>query len=200
MKEQKTLYTIDQFVLDVAQKPDAPVYYHPTSTWWTNKYEDLEKAREQGSEAVLAGMRRQLLATTDLGEHKRLQHRYNVLSESGKSNIPLAPDGSPLYLTDQITFLQNNGLEMKRLGEYGLHMIMAHHHHNSGGMITTNWEDLNDIAKELSEQGLDEKTLLKVISGKKVKEAVPVKSAGVPSRNDLCPCGSGNKWKRCHGK
>ena len=18
-------------------------------------------------------------------------------------------------------------------------------------------------------------------------------------RNDLCPCGSGNKWKRCHG-
>jgi SEC-C motif-containing protein len=34
--------------------------------------------------------------------------------------------------------------------------------------------------------------------GQVVKPA-PVKAAAVPGRNDPCPCGSGKKYKRCHG-
>ena len=27
----------------------------------------------------------------------------------------------------------------------------------------------------------------------------PIHKIAVPGRNDLCPCGSGKKFKRCHG-
>jgi SEC-C motif-containing protein len=35
------------------------------------------------------------------------------------------------------------------------------------------------------------------IDGKAVRE--PTRAAAVPGRNDPCPCGSGQKYKRCHG-
>lgn len=35
------------------------------------------------------------------------------------------------------------------------------------------------------------------VDGKMVNE--PVKKAAVPGRNDPCPCGSGAKYKKCHG-
>jgi uncharacterized protein len=27
----------------------------------------------------------------------------------------------------------------------------------------------------------------------------PLRAAQTPGRNDLCPCGSGRKFKKCHG-
>jgi SEC-C motif-containing protein len=36
------------------------------------------------------------------------------------------------------------------------------------------------------------------VDGKEIKPP-PVKSAKVAGRNDPCPCGSGKKYKRCHG-
>ncbi len=32
-----------------------------------------------------------------------------------------------------------------------------------------------------------------------VPGVTPARSAPTPGRNDPCPCGSGKKWKRCHG-
>jgi SEC-C motif-containing protein len=36
------------------------------------------------------------------------------------------------------------------------------------------------------------------IDGATVRE--PIRSAAAPGRNDPCPCGSGMKYKRCHGR
>ncbi len=36
------------------------------------------------------------------------------------------------------------------------------------------------------------------VDGKQVKPA-PIRREAAPGRNDPCPCGSGKKYKRCHG-
>jgi uncharacterized protein YecA (UPF0149 family) len=28
----------------------------------------------------------------------------------------------------------------------------------------------------------------------------PIMKGGTPGRNDACPCGSGKKYKKCHGR
>jgi len=38
------------------------------------------------------------------------------------------------------------------------------------------------------------------VGGKPVLEPVVVEPRVVLSRNARCPCGSGRKWKRCHGQ
>ena len=35
------------------------------------------------------------------------------------------------------------------------------------------------------------------VDGKMINE--PIRRAATPGRNDPCPCGSGSKYKRCHG-
>ena len=34
---------------------------------------------------------------------------------------------------------------------------------------------------------------------KEKQKKEPVRAAPAPGRNDPCPCGSGKKWKKCHG-
>ena len=36
--------------------------------------------------------------------------------------------------------------------------------------------------------------------GEEKREKVPVTAADEPGRNDPCPCGSGKKYKKCHGR
>jgi hypothetical protein len=36
--------------------------------------------------------------------------------------------------------------------------------------------------------------------GEEQKENVPVTAPDEPGRNDPCPCGSGKKYKKCHGR
>jgi preprotein translocase subunit SecA len=38
------------------------------------------------------------------------------------------------------------------------------------------------------------------LSGDEERAREPAKSAKVAGRNDPCPCGSGKKYKKCHGK
>ena len=35
---------------------------------------------------------------------------------------------------------------------------------------------------------------------KKTEKVEPIKADKAPGRNDPCPCGSGKKYKKCHGK
>ncbi len=49
---------------------------------------------------------------------------------------------------------------------------------------------------------LTEKQLPNTNTGERIKEKFDQKevSKGLSGRNDPCPCGSGKKWKKCHGK
>jgi preprotein translocase subunit SecA len=39
-----------------------------------------------------------------------------------------------------------------------------------------------------------------VLPGGDVVIQMPVRAEEKPGRNDLCPCGSGKKYKNCHGQ
>jgi len=58
-----------------------------------------------------------------------------------------------------------------------------------------------DEVEELEEEQLQRsKKLVFNLSGEEERPHEPAKSAKVAGRNDPCPCGSGKKYKKCHGK
>ena len=54
-------------------------------------------------------------------------------------------------------------------------------------------EDLERKSKTKEEQEAEEELL------KKTEKVKPVHVDAAPGRNDPCPCGSGKKYKKCHG-
>jgi preprotein translocase subunit SecA len=55
-----------------------------------------------------------------------------------------------------------------------------------------------DEVEELEEEQRSRKLVFNLSDEERTKE--PAKSAKVAGRNDPCPCGSGKKYKKCHGK
>ena len=56
-----------------------------------------------------------------------------------------------------------------------------------------------DEVEELEEQQRSQKLIFN-LSGDEERAHEPAKSQKVAGRNDPCPCGSGKKYKKCHGK
>ncbi|MBI2355368.1 MAG: preprotein translocase subunit SecA [Deltaproteobacteria bacterium] len=56
-----------------------------------------------------------------------------------------------------------------------------------------------DEVEEIEEEQRSRKLVFN-LSGEEERPREPAKSAKVAGRNDPCPCGSGKKYKKCHGK
>ncbi len=46
----------------------------------------------------------------------------------------------------------------------------------------------------------NQRSSVSVSAGGETPKQKPIRVEKIPSRNDLCPCGSGKKYKKCHGK
>ncbi|HEY4745717.1 MAG TPA: SEC-C metal-binding domain-containing protein, partial [Desulfuromonadaceae bacterium] len=58
----------------------------------------------------------------------------------------------------------------------------------------------DEVERMEEEQQQRSQKLVFNLSGDEERPKEPAKSAKVAGRNDPCPCGSGKKYKKCHGK
>jgi len=61
-------------------------------------------------------------------------------------------------------------------------------------------EHPDEVEKIEEEQQQRSKKLVFNLSGEEEHHQEPAKSQKVAGRNDVCPCGSGKKYKKCCGK
>jgi preprotein translocase subunit SecA len=64
------------------------------------------------------------------------------------------------------------------------------------------WVQINHDGEEIEaiEEEMQSKKLVFNLGGSEEHSHEPAKSQKVAGRNDACPCGSGKKYKKCHGK
>jgi preprotein translocase subunit SecA len=64
------------------------------------------------------------------------------------------------------------------------------------------WVQIDKGGEEIEEMEEEQrsKKLIFNLSEEEERQKEPAKSAKVAGRNDPCPCGSGKKYKKCHGK
>jgi len=55
-------------------------------------------------------------------------------------------------------------------------------------------DDLGTKARAVEDLEAEEELI------KNTEKVEPIKADKAPGRNDPCPCGSGKKYKKCHGK
>jgi hypothetical protein len=62
------------------------------------------------------------------------------------------------------------------------------------------WQQLTSAVPDLADQLAERRQRMKLLTPPAPVREAPAQRQVQPGRNDPCPCGSGNKWKKCCGR
>jgi predicted aspartyl protease len=144
---------------------------------------------------------RSVKAQWDTGANRScISHRArNELNMVGIGfEIASTPSGISKFEKHEIEVILPNGVKIEKLivmeSEIkGIDMLIGMDVISKGDFSVSNYEGKTVFTYRIPSQAHTD--YVKLINSQK-----PIKKESKPGRNDLCPCGSGKKYKNCHGK
>ncbi|MEO6981485.1 MAG: preprotein translocase subunit SecA, partial [Edaphobacter sp.] len=118
----------------------------------------------------------------------------------------IGPDGTPIESAEQLSHAQAHSQAQRALEEAGNNALSVS---SSSAAVATQRQPVSSRAPSTTIDALEREFQKKkqrelelarsVGSNSEAKPNTPIRAGEKVGRNDLCPCGSGKKYKKCHG-
>ena len=196
------------------------IFYHPGATWWTHNESDLRvKSEVEWDQDIEAIQNKINISEGEVKEGLEMLLPEVIKARDSGEKLYMTPDGKMPQRMDVRTFIAFNLQNAGRLGKFGFITLMSGHHQNCGGVVSEFWdvfaEDCavewkanvfqldslrNRMRKVLNDWRADSLGGAKKLYAEGKRAVIlPIRNTVEIGRNDLCPCGSGKKYKVCHG-